>query len=58
METLNDVLAIHKIEEGKLVLNMQPFHIVDLVSHAKAVFRSVSLVSVRYVVIGMAVEHV
>ena len=34
-ETLNDVLAIERIEEGNLVLDKKPFHILDLLNAVK-----------------------
>lgn len=40
-ETLNDVLAIHKITEGKLVLNIKPFHIIDMIHFAQETYRYV-----------------
>ena len=40
-ETLNDILAVHKIEEGKLVLDMCPLHLYDLLHQAKSNFKYV-----------------
>lgn len=40
-ETLNDVLAIHKITESKLTLNLKPFHIIDMIHLAKENYRCV-----------------
>ena len=34
-ETLNDILVIEKIEAGNLILNMKPFHILDLLNAVK-----------------------
>ena len=37
--TLNDVLSMHKIEEGNLVIEYRPFVIADLVFSIKDKFR-------------------
>jgi len=37
-KTLNDVLSMQKIEEGKLELDMQPFYLVDVVSSVLLIF--------------------
>eukprot|EP00597_Dinobryon_sp_UTEXLB2267_P007451 CAMPEP_0170083156 /NCGR_PEP_ID=MMETSP0019_2-20121128/18559_1 /TAXON_ID=98059 /ORGANISM="Dinobryon sp., Strain UTEXLB2267" /LENGTH=484 /DNA_ID=CAMNT_0010298375 /DNA_START=719 /DNA_END=2170 /DNA_ORIENTATION=- len=37
-KTLNDVLSMQKIEEGKLELDMQSFHLIDAVSSVLVIF--------------------
>jgi signal transduction histidine kinase len=42
-ETFNEVLDLHRLEQGKLQLSMQPFHLVTAVKNALSVARGAAL---------------